>query len=86
MEIGDNVKIVNYGHLVWESKTIPGARSKAKAYYENDKFAWIDMAPHIVGRTGKVFQKIESQGRFLYSLSGVTGKQAWFEEDQLQKI
>lgn len=64
MEIGDDIEIVNYGHLVWESKTIPGARSDRKAYYEDDKFAWIDVAPHIVGRKAKVREKVKSQGDF----------------------
>ena len=86
MEIGDKVKIVRYGHLIWESKTIPGARSEAKAYWEDDKRAWIDMCPRMVGQKGTVFDKVKTQNGFQYSLAGVTGKSSWYHEEQLEKI
>jgi len=84
--IGDNVRIVKYGHLIWESKTMPGQRSNQKSYYEDDKRAWIDIVPHIVGKEGKVYQKIKTDNGYRYSLSGISGKHSWYYFEQLELI
>ena len=67
--IGDKVKIVGYGNLVWSYPNI------AK-----------DTAPEMVGQIGMIDGFISSKDFIEYSLIGVNGKMAWYNEDQLEMI
>ncbi len=83
MKIGDRVKIINYGHVVFTVeeeykiykfpliKTFPGG-TEAR-----------DISPELVGQEGIITQ-ISKDGD-QYVLSGPT-KSAWYNEDQLELI
>jgi hypothetical protein len=70
--VGDKVKVVNYGHRIWENRG-------------GDKIVF-DIAPQIVGKIG-IINKVEStQGIHGYSIDGIKGKVAWYNDDQLEMV
>ena len=86
--IGDKVEIINYGHIMWESKTTELEHSLSKHFpilKEDDKFRWIDVEPKLVGQTGIVSKRTETQGQNNYALEG-PNKHAWYAEVQLKMI
>lgn len=87
---GDSIRVINYGHLIWESKdprTMPEEfRLKRKAYYETDKIRCIDLNPELVGKEGIISEASISQGEWSYAVDGIPEKCAWYDEDQLEMI
>jgi hypothetical protein len=84
-KIGDAVKVVKYGHLIWEPKDW----EKSDNYpivSEGDIWRCIDISPSEVGKLGIVNQVSMVQNIPTYSLSKPTGKLAWFDEGQLELI
>ena len=79
--IGDKVRIVNYGHLVWVSKN-ESKPNKSIIMSDADRW-WVDMAPELVGQTGLVQKVIETQNVISYSVYKVG---SWFSEGQLELV
>jgi hypothetical protein len=85
---GDLVKIVNYGHLLWDHKNSGFNYHK---YFpilkEDDTTYYLDTMPDLAGKLAVVEDISEVQGKFLYSLK-ILGKSrmSWFNEDQLEGI
>lgn len=88
MEIGDKVKIVNYGHAIWISKDSTDYKIfKDKIIYDGGDICTMDIHPELVGQQGVIQNKYKQyDGSFLYALEGIRGKSAWYEEQQLEKI
>lgn len=82
-KIGDNVTIINYGHLVWQNKKMYQSDSSFRTIRENEDIRWIDMSPELVGKSGVINDVNNSQGNYKYSVKDVG---AWFNEEQLQFI
>lgn len=75
MKIGDKVRIINYGHLIWykDEKT--------------DKIKWMDLYPELVGKEAKIVEKTKTQGVKYYGLKiKGEGYMSWFTKKQLEKI
>lgn len=84
---GDKVRIINYGHLVWQ---VGGGK----------EISWVDISPELVGKQatvdGSYADFIElgkpnflghrnEQNEKQYALLGVS-KHAWYNEEQLELI
>ena len=82
-EIGDKVKVVNYGHLMWTNKK-SGTKVNWPIINEDENTIWNDMQSEIVGKYGVVKDVIETQGIVQYSLNGIPQKSAWYNEEQLE--
>lgn len=91
--IGDKVKVVNYGHLIWQNKTNQDAERKfheqlgipykeLPVLSDDGKTQWLDLSPGLVGKEG-IIDKISESGD--YALSGLS-KYAWYSENQLELI
>jgi len=85
--IGDKVKIVNYGHPIWESKICPKQeRLDFPVIYEDGAFRYLDMSPKLIGKIG-IIEKVDVvQGKPQYAINGIPEKHAWYSEDQLELI
>lgn len=71
LQIGDKVKIINYGHIIW-------GHDEIETIYTNDKM------PSLVGQEGKIIgYDIHTR---TYTLEGIKGKCSPFNRDQLEKI
>lgn len=85
--IGDKVKVVNYGSLIWESKNCPDQEKLSfPLIYEDEKFRYLDMSSKLVGQSGLIDSVNITQGKPQYSISGIEGKHAWYDEGQLELI
>lgn len=85
--IGDKVKIINYGHLIWEDKDIPEIQKINKpTYYDDDFVRFIDIQPELINQKGLIDKVEITQNIPRYSISGIYGKSAWYMEDQLKMI
>jgi hypothetical protein len=82
-EIGDKVKVVNYGHLMWSNKK-SGMKMKLPIISEDGNIVWHDFLSKIVGKVGVVVEVIETQGIVNYSLNGIPQKTSWYNEEQLE--
>lgn len=80
--IGDKVKIVNYGSLLWEAKPCTPV---FKVYKETEELYWTDITPELVGKEALIKEVSMTQGIPSYALSGVN-KVAWYGEEQLEMI
>lgn len=82
--IGDKVKIVNYGHLIWENKEVyPKPSTSFPIYHETENVRWLDMSPHLVGRMDLIEKVSVVQGTPKYSLNK---NGAWFAEENLELV
>ena len=68
--IGDKVRIVDYGHLVWTRAN-------------DGEVKWIDISPEIVGNTGVINERSNTGG---YSLDVDDFKSAWYSHEQLELV
>ena len=91
--IGDKVKIVNYGALIWYNKKEwkkmydEGFVTKLKPdniIAENNTIWTIDIMPKKVGEEA-IIQKVNT-ATHSYSLKGKDWSSAWYNEDQLEMI
>lgn len=84
--IGDKVRIVNYGHPLWvPQEWIDKGWAKGPAIGKTDTHTIIDTSPELVGQEGVVCNAHETQGRPTYAMQGPS-KHAWYEEDQLELV
>lgn len=72
MKIGDKVRVVNYGHIIHR--------------FNGEGWTPVDILPSIVGKTGTIREVDIVQGERHYALKGIPQKEAWYYEDQLEKI
>lgn len=77
--IGDKVRIINYGHLIWEGKPCSPI---GKVIKETDKVYWTDLKPEYVGREDMICGVSMIQGVPSYSLK----TSSWYDEGQLELI
>lgn len=81
--IGDKIKIVNYGSLCWMSKELGKQTSFPKIKGVKDCY---DSRPDLIGEIGLVSEVTLTQNQFQYAIVGVSGKSAWYSEDQMEMI
>lgn len=84
--IGDKVRIVEYGHLIWENKNFDQPKLSFPVYVEDDAMRWLDMSPHLVGQEGIIQKVTITQGQPQYAIDGIPQKHAWYDEQQLEMI
>jgi len=85
--IGDKVRIVNYGHLIWQNKNFNNEPMMAfPLYTEDENCWWLDMSPDLVGQIGIIQQATVTQGHSQYAIDGIKGKHAWYDDEQLEMI
>lgn len=72
--LGDKVKIVNYGHLMWSNDIRFG--------FVGEK----DISTELVGQIGMVEKAHLTQKKPSYFLKGIKGKLAWYDEEQLEMV
>jgi len=86
--IGDRVRVIKYGHRIWERED------------ENlNVVKVIDLAPELVGQIGMVegsYADLSEKNNWgsprnhnsekSYTLSGIKGKTAWYDESQLELV
>ncbi len=88
--IGDKVRIVNYGHPIWINKLADEYHfndeglSSLPTIDEDEQFKWKDLRPELVGVEGIVTGL--SSDKKQYSLDTNRGAMAWFGEGQLELI
>jgi len=98
MNKGDRVRIVNYGHLLWVSKSdennslylnVNTLKNKYPIIYEDKNFYIMDMNPSLVGKTGIIehITKYENNNKEA-SKCGVRfddgSYTSWFDEKQIE--
>ncbi len=72
LKVGDKVRIVNYGHLIWSNEDGEG-----KA---------IDIRPELVGRKATIIGVSINMNPPLYKVQTKDGNRiAWFSKNQLKK-
>lgn len=79
-KIGDQVEIVNYGHLLISTEPI-----KEYKLYKKLKYYYYDTSPELVGKKGIIIESHKTQGEDTYSLKGIS-KVAWYSNNQLKLI
>lgn len=88
--LGTRVKVIKYGHLIWinrKSSDYPfymRAFQHKQPYYSDEHCDWYDLNPAIVGCVGIVDGYTHDNTEL--SLSGIPGKHAWYNPNQLEKI
>lgn len=79
-KIGDKVKVIKYGSLLWRFKSEENMPT-ARIYREEGNVEWIDINPQIIGKEGIV----ASVGTYV-AVDGIPEKFAWYDEEQLELI
>ena len=80
-KVGTKVRIVKYGHLVWENKNVEISMFKDRKPYKEDDFGrWYDTNPELIGKTGIITEKSGNAG---YSIDPLG---AWFRGEQLEAV
>ncbi len=70
--VGDKVKIVNYGHVMW--------------YMKGESILKGDLRKDLLGKEGIVIEINDTQVPYVEYSYSVNGLGAWFNEDQLELI
>ena len=90
--IGDKVRVIEYGSLMWRHKEEHNkwesslGKSSFKLYKEVGDILWLDTMPEIVGKKGVIDNISNIQGDDKYSIKGIMGKTAWYNENQLELV
>jgi hypothetical protein len=71
--IGDKVRVVNFGNIVWYRT-------------EDGKYFKKDIASEVIGQIGIIDSKHDVQGKMNYSIDGIAGKHAWYISEQLELV
>lgn len=88
-KIGDKVRIVRYGHLLWSSKNHESPMVTGfPVIFEDDTFTYHDMRPELLGKKMIVVEVSICQGKSGYVLDneGGSDRMAWFSDQQLELI
>ena len=80
---GDKVKIVKYGHLIWEHKSSEALISAFPVVFEDENLRYLDLEPEIVGKKDIITKIQQVQGKYSYSLRKLG---SWYSEQQLELI
>jgi hypothetical protein len=93
MEIGDRIRIVNYGHKLLFTKDEMRKQDResfGKTFPiigEDETFYYYDLRPELVGQEGEIVNKILHGTLVKYSILFDSGNRiSWFSERQLEKI
>lgn len=90
--IGDKVKIVNYGHLVWITKEAQKMYFEAgyskneipqNLIFEEEGMYYYDLSPDLIGKIDIIREITVTQGVPKYSLDK---NGSWYSEKQLELI
>ncbi len=84
--IGDKVRIVKYGHPIWESKNTNEPKLSYPVIAEDENLRYLDMSPGLVGQEGLVDKVTITQGIPQYAIDGIKDKHAWYNEEQMEMI
>jgi hypothetical protein len=79
--IGDKVRIVNYGSILIET-TRDAPVERFPIIKETKYWRYVDYQPELVGKIGLIREASGGQ----YALSGIKGKEAWYDAGQLEMI
>ncbi|MBT7928819.1 hypothetical protein HN682_02715 [Candidatus Peregrinibacteria bacterium] len=79
---GDRIRIINYGHQIWEQSGVPG------------KVKVIDLSPELVGQLGTIqysyndlYDSKLRRSAEQYSIKFDNGREvSWFTPNQLERI
>ena len=82
--IGDRVRIKNYGHKIYNHKSSWRPR-KCIVLSEKNGIQEVDISPELVGQEGIVYHVSEIKYKFIYALDG-PGKSSGWNEDQLELV
>ena len=82
---GDKVKIIKYGSPLFGSKNESYLKS-LPVIKEYENCTSYDLSPELVGQCGTITKATVTQGIPQYSISGVSGKTAWYDEEQLELV
>jgi hypothetical protein len=82
-KIGDKVKVVNWGALYWAN--VDQLETGFPVIRRSATVIWYDMLPEIVGKIGTIKEVSMTLVQPKYSLDGIPGKVAWYDEAQLEK-
>jgi len=88
-KIGDKVRIVNYGHLMWTIQNQPNESSFIETLPVSviyGDLVWFDVNHGIVGKEGVVSDVSITQGVPQYSIKGIPEKNSWYSEGQMELI
>ena len=88
--LGDVVKIVNYGHLIWAWEDAIGDAPISFKEYSRDEpeeeggrtLIWFDIAPQVVGEKAIIGEIDKGRYRLQFMPNG--NKSAWFTEIQME--
>ena len=84
--IGDKVKIINYGHLMCEHVDDHVKIKGCPVYKTEGKYVFVDMEPHLKGRRGLISGITKTQGDWGYKIVFKHDSLAWLDEEQLELI
>ena len=79
MNVGDKVRIVNYGHLIWSRD---GMELPIHSTSNDGKIKWYDIRPDLVGEETVIIDITETQGKKKYG----TSLFYWANKNQLEKL
>lgn len=79
-KVGDRVRIVNYGHLIWswEEMKLPLFAQSGDGVY------WYDLGSEDVGKVGVIVKATKTQEIDQYAIEGEPNKKAWYTNNQLE--
>ena len=85
--LGQRVRIVNYGHLVYQTNDEPRPANKTP-YNTDDEGATYDIFPELIGRTGIVKRSFRNRvtGERQYHVEVSHCRVKYFYEDQLEAV
>lgn len=69
-KVGDRVRIVKYGHLIWANKsnrtTFNAVKAMGKTYKETKKVLYVDIRPEHIGKETVITKVITNRGKIYY--------------------
>lgn len=85
-KVGDQVKIINYGHPFWWNPKSGIPKLNLPIIQENESLTVFDMSPELVGQIGIISQATTTQEIDQYAIEGIKHKHAWYTNDQLELV
>jgi hypothetical protein len=85
--VGDPVKIVNYGNIYWESKKSGmGMHLHYPVINEDEDTYYVDTNPELVGKLAIIdkYELVQGKHRYGLMLTDSNNHMAWFNEGQLE--
>jgi len=81
--IGDKIKIVKYGHPIWQNKHSGEPKMKLPLIAEDENMWWFDLQSKLVGKVDIVCGMTTTQGVHRYSLQKYG---SWYSEEQMEMV